>query len=127
MRNLLLLVALWAAVTFYFPDSRIWIAEVTRPLWVPVVKWSQREEMRQVAGDVVAYEAIHGRLPDRRNWVEWMEERYSTEHFRKDTWGSHYQLRVWADSVAIWSYGPDKARNTEDDFQVSAPRQRRRR
>jgi hypothetical protein len=35
-----------------------------------------------------------------------------------------YQLRVWADSVAIVSWGPDAMSSTEDDFQVVVPRER---
>ena len=46
------------------------------------------------------------------------------DELKRDAWGSTYQLKVWADSVAILSYGPDRTRQTEDDFQVSVPRQR---
>lgn len=127
MRKLVLLVALWFAVAYYFPDSRAWLANVTRPLWVPVVKWESREEMRQVARDVVNHEAMTGKLPDRRAWIDWLDYRYSLDDLKMDPWGSTYQLKVWADSVAVWSYGPDRTRNTEDDFQVSQARQRRRR
>ena len=44
-----------------------------------------------------------------------------------DPWGNTYQLRVWSDSIAIVSVGPDGMRGTEDDFQVTTPRERRRR
>lgn len=127
MRKLILLVVLWVVVTYYFPDSRTWLAQASRPIWVPMVKWNTREEMRQVGMDVINHEAMTGKLPDRREWVKWLDYRYSAEDLKKDAWGSTYQLKVWSDSVAIWSYGPDRVRNTEDDFQVSQPRQRRRR
>lgn len=127
MRRLVLLVVLWFAVTYYFPDSRTWLVNVTRPVWIPLVKWETREEMSQVARDVVNHEAMTGKLPDRRSWLEWLDYRYSMEELKKDPWGSTYQLKVWGDSVAVWSYGPDRTRNTEDDFQVSQTRQRRRR
>lgn len=127
MRKLILLIILWFVVTYYFPDSRTWLVDVSRPLWVPVVKWNTKEEMKQVARDVVNQEASTGKLPDRRNWLDWLDYRYSMDELKKDAWGSTYQLKVWADSIAVWSYGPDRTRNTEDDFQVSHPRQRRRR
>lgn len=127
VRKLVLLIILWVVVTYYFPDSRTWLADASKPLWVPVVKWNTKEEMRQVALDVLNHEAMTGKLPDRRSWIEWLDYRYSLDEVKTDAWGTTYQLKVWADSVAVWSYGPDRTRNTEDDFQVSAPRQRRRR
>lgn len=125
-RKLILLVVLWVVVTYYLPDSRIWVTEVTRPIWVPMVKWNQREEMRQVANDVVNHEVLTGKLPERREWLKWLDYRYPSDQLRKDAWGSFYQLRVWSDSIAVWSHGPDRTRNTEDDFQVAVPRQRQR-
>jgi len=127
VRKLILLIVLWFVVTYYFPDSRTWLVQVSRPLWVPVVKWDTKEEMKQVARDVIGHEISTGKLPDRRSWLDWLEYRYPMEDLRLDAWGSTYQLKVWADSVAIWSYGPDRTRATEDDFQVSQARERRRR
>jgi hypothetical protein len=127
VRKLILLIILWFVVTYYFPDSRTWLVQVSRPVWVPVVKWNTKEEMKQVARDVVSHEVSTGKLPDRRSWLDWLDYRYPMDELKLDAWGSTYQLKVWADSVAIWSYGPDRTRATEDDFQVSRPRERRRR
>jgi hypothetical protein len=127
MRKLILLIVLWLAVTYYFPDSRTWLVNVSRPVWVPLVKWDAQQEMRQVALDVAGHEMSTGKLPDRRAWLDWLDYRYSMDEMKTDPWGTTYELKTWADSVAIWSYGPDRTRNTEDDFQVSAPRQRRKR
>ena len=127
VRKLILLVILWFVVTYYFPDSRTWLTDLSRPLWVPLVKWDTKEEMRQVARDVVAHEVSTGKLPDRRQWLDWLDYRYAMDEMKTDAWGSGYQLKVWADSIAVWSYGPDRVRNTEDDFQVAEPRQRHRR
>lgn len=124
MRRLILLVVLWLVVTYYFPDSRQWLGEVTKPIWTPLVTWNAREEMKQVAQDVIDHELRTGKLPDRRSWLDWLDYRYPVEELKKDAWGSTYQLKVWADSVAILSFGPDRTRQTEDDFQVSVPRQR---
>ena len=127
MRKLVLLIVLWILVTYYFPESRRLLVEVTRPVWIPLVKWNTKEEMKQVGRDVVNYEIRTGRLPDRRRWSEWLDYRYAMQDLTLDAWNSEYQLKVWADSVAIWSYGPDRTRDTPDDFQVSTPRERRRR
>ena len=125
MRKLVLLVILWFVVAYYFPDSRIWLTNASKPLTTPLVKWNTKEEMRQVGRDVVDHELTTGKLPDRRGWLEWLEYRYLSEELRQDYWDSTYELKVWADSVAIWSYGPDRTRQTEDDFWISTPRQRR--
>lgn len=127
MTRLFLLIVLGVVVTYYFPDSRTMLVEVSKPLWVPVVKWDVREEMKQVGRDVVSYEANTGRLPERRRWLEWLDYRYATNQLTTDAWGSTYELKVWSDSVGILSYGPDRTRNTEDDFVVATPRQRVRR
>jgi len=127
VRKLVLLVVAGVLVTTYLPDSREWLAGVLRPLWAPVVRWNTEQEMAQVGRDVVGHEIQMGKLPDRRTWNDWLDWRYPVDDLKLDAWGSTYQLRVWADSVAIVSWGPDRIRNTEDDFQVSTPRERRRR
>jgi len=127
VRKLILLIVLWLVVTYYFPDSRHWLEQWTQPLWVPIVKWDTKEEMAQVGRDVINWEELTGKVPDRRNWLGWLDYKYATEELKQDPWGSTYQLKVFADSIAIWSYGPDRTRNTEDDFQVSQLRQRHRR
>jgi hypothetical protein len=81
--------------------------------------------MGQVGRNVIEHERLTGQLPDRRNWVGWLDSRYSTDDLRQDPWGTVYQLQVWADSVAIVSYGPDRTRSTDDDFQVVTLRERR--
>ncbi len=126
MRKLILLIALGFVVSYYFPDSRQWLKQWTQPIWIPFVKWDTKEQMAQVARGVVRSERLTGELPDRRNWRNWLDYNYSTE-LKQDPWGSVYQLKVFADSIAIWSYGPDRIPNTEDDFQVSQLRERRRR
>jgi hypothetical protein len=40
----------------------------------------------------------------------------------QDPWASTYQLEASRDSVWILSYGPDRTRNTDDDFRVATPR-----
>jgi hypothetical protein len=127
VRKVVLLLVLWLLVTLYFPDSRSWLKGVTAPVWLPVVKWDTKEEMKQVGRDVVNYEALTGKLPDRRSFNDWMNDRYAAEELKHDPWGSTYDLRVLVDSVAIVSSGPDRTRATADDFEISEPRKRPRR
>ena len=127
MARLLLLIVLGVVAAYYFPDSRQAIENAAAPLIAPIVKWTAEGEMAQVGQNVVQHETFSGKLPDRRDWSGWLDWRYPTDDFKEDPWGSRYQLRVWADSVAIISLGPDRTRSTEDDFRVVTPRPRRRR
>lgn len=127
MAKLILLIVLGVVSAYYFPDSRQAIENAAKPLMAPIVKWTATGEMAQVGQHVVQHEAFSGKLPDRRDWSGWLDWRYPVDDYKMDPWGSRYQLRVWADSVAIISLGPDRTRSTEDDFSVITPRPRRRR
>lgn len=124
MGRLILLIILGITAAYYFPDSRHMLLDAAEPILVPVVKWSTKEEMSQVARDVVAYEQTTGQVPGRREWLRWLDWRYSLDESKQDAWGNTYELKVWADSVGVLSYGPDRERNTDDDFIVTTPRQR---
>ena len=80
--------------------------------------------MGQVGRNVVAHERLTGQMPSGANWLGWLEYRYPTDELKTDPWGSTYQLLVWPDSVAILSLGPDRTRQTGDDFTVMTPRSR---
>ena len=125
MARLILLMVLGVVAAYYFPDSRQAIENAAGPVLVPIVRWSTRGEISQVGENVVAHEQLTGKLPDRRNWSGWLDFRYPVDEMKQDPWGSRYQLRVWADSVAIVSVGPDRMGSTEDDFSVVTPRERR--
>lgn len=118
------MVVLGLVAAFYFPNSRAVMMDIAEPVIVPVARWSTSAEMRQVGENVLEHERLTGKLPDRRTWLGWLDYRYSSDDLRQDPWGSMYQLRVWADSVAIVSWGPDAMSSTEDDFQVVVPRER---
>lgn len=127
MSRLLLLIVFGVVAAYYFPDSREVMIRVAQPVLAPAIKWSTKEEMAQVGRNVIEHERLTGQIPDRRSWLGWLDYRYSSDDLRQDPWGSVYQLRVFADSVAIISYGADRTRATEDDFQVVTPRERSRR
>ncbi len=124
MTRLVLLIILGFVASYYFPDSRRMLVDKTKALWVPVVEWNSRQKMREVAQDVADQERLTGQLPDRRNWRQWLNYRYTMESSKRDAWGTIYGLRVFADSIGIVSYGPDRKRGTADDFMVTVPRER---
>lgn len=124
MGRLFLLIVLGISAAYYFPDSRQMLLEASEPVRVPVVRWMTKEEMSQIGRDVVSYEQTTGQLPDRRGWLDWLDWRYTLDDSKQDAWDTVYELKVWADSVGVMSYGPDRTRNTEDDFTVVTQRER---
>ena len=124
MTRLALLILLGILTWYYFPETRAIILDVAEPVVVPIIRWSTEEEMGQVGRNVVAHERLTGQMPSGANWLGWLEYRYPTDELKTDPWGSTYQLLVWPDSVAILSLGPDRTRQTGDDFTVMTPRSR---
>ena len=124
MGRLFLLIVLGFSAAYYFPDSRQMLLEAGEPLMVPIARWTTKEEMSQIGRDVVAYEQSTGQVPDRRGWLDWLDWRYSLDESKQDAWGTTYQLKVWADSVGVLSFGADRTRNTEDDFTIVTLRER---
>jgi len=123
LARLALLTLLVALTWLYFPDTRAMLLDAAEPVMAPVKRWGAQEEMAQVARNVVDRERLTGQLPAGSAWLDWLEDRYSSPERRTDPWGSVYQLSVWQDSVGILSYGPDRTRDTGDDFLVAARRE----
>jgi hypothetical protein len=122
--RLILMIVLGVVAAYYFPDSRQAIENAAVPIMAPLIRWDTKAKMAVLAGNVLDHERLTGELPDRRSWSGWLDWRYSGEDMRQGPWTSLYQLRVWADSVAIVSSGPDRTSSTEDDFSVVTPRER---
>jgi hypothetical protein len=122
MTKLILLSALAVLTWYYFPETRAMLLDVAEPVVVPLARWSTEEEMAQVARNAVDQERLTGALPGGSSWLPWLATRYSSPEVTKDPWGSTYQLDASKDSVWVLSYGPDRTRNTEDDFRVGTPR-----
>ena len=124
MTRLILLIMLGLCVWLYFPESRSMLIEAAAPVLDPVRKRGAKEEMTQIARNVVEHERLTGEMPTGGAWLPWLEYRYADPEMRRDPWGSFYQLDAREDSVAIVSLGPDRLRSTGDDFSVLYPRGR---
>jgi hypothetical protein len=122
MTKLFLLCVLAVVTWAYFPETRAMLLDVAEPLVVPLARWSTEEEMAQVARNVVDQERLTGKLPSGPAWLGWLESRYASPEATRDPWGSTYQLDASKDSVWVLSLGPDRTRDTEDDFRVVTPR-----
>jgi len=110
--TLLLIVGIGAAL--YFPDSRQSIIDKAMPVLVPVLEWSAKGEMDEIARAISRQDRLQNRVPSRREWVPYLENNFSGDAGR-DPWGSLYQFQAWRDSFAIISYGSDRERATDDD------------
>lgn len=122
MTRLFLLTIVAILTWAYFPETRTMLMDVAEPIVFPIMRWSASEEMGQVARNVVEYERLTGQIPAGRGWLEWLDYRYSMDEMKRDPWGSVYQMETSRDSVWIVSFGPDRVRGTDDDFQVGSPR-----
>ena len=122
MTRLSLLLVLALLTWLYFPETRAMLLDLAEPIALPLARWSTEEEMQQVARNAVDHERLTGALPAGPAWLPWLQYRYASSEATLDPWGSTYQLAASKDSVWILSFGPDRTRNTEDDFQVVTPR-----
>lgn len=122
MSRLILMILLGILTWLYFPETRTLLLDVAEPVVVPIIRWSTEEEMSQIARNVVEHERLTGQMPSGAAWLGWLEYRYPTEDVQLDPWGTVYQLEVSRDSVWVLSFGPDRTRETDDDFRIAAPR-----
>jgi len=122
MGRLFLLTLLAVATWYYFPETRAMLLDAAEPVVTPLVRWGAEEEMAQLARNVVDHERLTGALPLGASWLGWLRQRYAGSEIHTDPWGSVYQALASKDSIWVISFGPDRTRNTDDDFQVAAPR-----
>ena len=115
MGKLILLVIVGFVAALYFPESRAVLFEKGAPVLRPVLEWNAQREMEELATGLQTMENVERRLPERREWVKWLDEHY-TGDASTDPWGSVYAFELQDDSFAIISNGPDKALKTPDDI-----------
>lgn len=118
----IVLIALGAAL--YFPESRTVVLDATEPVINPVLRWSARGEMRQIAQDLESQSQTGRNFPtDQEAFVEWMDRNYQGITSTTDPWGQTYTLRLWADSFGVMSPGPDGEAETGDEVLVTGERE----
>ena len=114
---LLAMLALLAGLAI--PSTRPRILEQAEPVLYPIHKWRNTSEMDQIARELVAFERTYYRLPtDMRGFADWMDGQFAPES-QVDTWKTPYELRIWPDSFAIVSGGPDRTVDTPDDLRFT--------
>ena len=116
MTRLLLMITLGLSVAWYFPDSRQMLINGSAPLVNPVLGWQASSELEKIVRDLRTYEQEHyNRLPDRRDWTDWMERTYQGK-VGEDAWGQPYHFLMQRDSFYVVSHGPDRTYGTDDDI-----------
>jgi hypothetical protein len=115
MGKMMLIIIVGFAAAMYFPDTRATVLEKVEPVIRPVLIWSAEREIEEIIRGVQQMENVERRLPERREWVAWVEARYAGDASR-DPWGNLYGFEVKDDSFAVKSQGPDREMNTADDI-----------
>ena len=115
MGKLFLIAIIGFAAALYFPDTRATLIEKGEPALRPMLTWNAEREMEEIISGLQQMEDVERRLPERGQWVKWLDDRYAGDASR-DPWGSVYGFEVKDDSFAVSSNGPDREMNTEDDL-----------
>ena len=115
MGKVFLIAIIGLAAAMYFPDTRATVLDKGEPVLRPMLIWNAEREIEEIISGLQQMENVERRLPEKREWVKWLEERYAGDASR-DAWGSIYQLVVTDDSLAVVSNGPDREMKTEDDI-----------
>jgi hypothetical protein len=117
--RLILLIILGVLATYYLPQSRAAMIDLTKPVLNPAFRWQSLHEMSRIAREVQTYERDNvGRFPDTRRFDAWLDANF-TESATGDSWGGPYLLFIERDSFAIVSWGPDRMPRTDDDLRVA--------
>ncbi len=116
--RLILLIILGFAAALYFPDSRQRMIDLTMPVIHPMLVGSAEREMSALSRAVRREARTTYQLPQARSWDAWLVANF-TDDGATDPWGKTYSYRVWPDSFAIRSDGPDGERGNGDDLRTS--------
>ncbi|MGI9625864.1 MAG: hypothetical protein ACR2QM_03435 [Longimicrobiales bacterium] len=124
---LFMLVVLGAAL--YFPDSRARLVSRVEPLiepaLAPIRLRETKSELKKIAQDLQGYERFYDKVPTNDDMFRnWLYNQYLAPSNYQDSWGREFGYRVWPDSFAIVSAGPDQNFMTADDMMVATRRNR---
>jgi hypothetical protein len=115
MGKVFLIAIVGLAVALYFPDTRASVLEKAEPAIRPMLVWNAEREIEEIITGLQQMENVERRLPEKREWVKWLERRYAGDASR-DPWGSVYIFEVKDDSFAVLSNGADREMKTADDI-----------
>ena len=124
---LLLLVVLGAAL--YFPETRAdliaRVEPVIEPALGPIRLRETQAELKKIAEDMSRHERLYDRVPTNPDMFRsWLYTQYVAPSNYEDAWGREFSYKIWPDSFAILSSGPDKTWNTPDDLSSARERVR---
>jgi hypothetical protein len=120
-----LMVVLVLGAALYFPQTRPTVLAILRPVLNPVLVWQTKSEMGQIIRELQAMDREGRQLPQPgQEFQAWMERNFQGGSLQ-DSWGSPYALRLWTDSLAVVSLGPDLEIHTADDVVRTVEIQRR--
>jgi hypothetical protein len=115
MGKLFLIAIIGLAAALYFPETRATVLEKGEPVLRPMLIWNAQREIEELIRGLQQMENVERRLPESRDWVKWLDERYAGDASR-DAWGNVYRYEATADSLAVISNGPDGVDKTADDI-----------
>lgn len=116
MGKFFILVILLVGAAFFFPQTRPTMLEVLAPVLNPVLTSQTKGEIQQINRELQTLSKSGQLLPSPGgNFQEWMNLNFQGGS-SLDAWGNPYSLKVWTDSVGVFSRGPDQEINTPDDI-----------
>lgn len=123
MARIVLAALVLLAASLAIPQTRPKVIEHSEPLLYPVFMWQVKSEMERIGTEVTSFENQYYKLPTSpAKFNGWLSTRFREEKARTDSWGTEYRFKIWPDSFAIISAGPDREHVTEDDIQHALPR-----
>ena len=129
MNRVIPLLGLVLAVGILLPATRQRILDLADPVIRPVLDpfrgFSAKGEMERLVQALAEQQELNRELPTPREFPRWVRANLPQGGGDTDPWGAEYSLRVWEDSLAVISAGPDSQRGTADDVRVSSRRRGR--
>jgi hypothetical protein len=123
--KLILILVLLFGAGMYFPQTRPVLLDLLNPLLRPVFIWQTKSELDKIVRELSTMDREGRRLPQPgEEFHRWMERNFQGGSFQ-DSWGASYTLKVWLDSLAVVSSGPDMELGTPDDIVRTTEIQRR--
>lgn len=123
MAKVVLVALVLFALSLAIPQTRPTVIEHSEPVLYPVFMWQVNSEMERIGSEVTSFENQYYKLPTSSSkFPGWLASRFKEEKARTDSWGTEYRFKIWPDSFAIISAGPDREHATDDDIQHALPR-----